>query len=392
MRLFKRGIKDLMWSGASYPTRGVYQPSEQEFLLRKRGSVITPAYGTVYLWVDSVKQHCQLLIDDNHLSSLQISSKEERMSATRISLNPIEPGNLLRASLPYTDTYPILGSSNGSNLMTGPDFNTASLQMTQDHESTSKRICLDKDILRSSESYHFGWDSTIFSGTNPIVPVASHTNSRGVSTADVHVPLARDDGLFWHNSEETLNFFTANASDTQNEASTDMLGPTDALQELVDIDEELKGPTNRSQSSLLSQIITSSEGTIVTEDCLNGYRCPVPSCTWSQVNDTSSSSLDKIRKKFKSHFHTHSKEARLQSLKHIPLPLIGENYVCNECAQLFRINNDGTVRSHGCALVTLPLKLVRSSSESGVNTPSPPRPLPSGYHPHACNTLSTHQA
>ena len=136
--------------------------------------------------------------------------------------------------------------------MTWADFNTTTLQMTQDHESTSKRICLDKDTLRSSESYHFGWDSTIFPGTNPIVPVASHTNSRGVGTAEVHVPLAGDDDLFWHNSEETLNFFTANTSDTQNEVSTDMLGPTDALQELVDINEELKGPTNRSQSSLLS--------------------------------------------------------------------------------------------------------------------------------------------
>ena len=93
-----------------------YPPSEQEFLLRKRGSVITPAYGTVYLWVDSVKQHCQLLIDDNQLSSFQTSSKEERMSAARISLNPIKPGSLLCASSSYTDTYPILGSSNGSTV------------------------------------------------------------------------------------------------------------------------------------------------------------------------------------------------------------------------------------------------------------------------------------
>ena len=67
----------------------------------------------------------------------------------------------------------------------------------------------------------------------------------------------------------------------------------------------------------------------------------------------------------------------MQSLNHIPLALIGDYYVCNECAQLFRTNNDGTVRSHACGPVTPPFKLVRSFSESGVNTPSPTRPPPS---------------
>ena len=232
-------------------------------------------------------------------------------------------------------------------------------------------------MLRPSETHQFGWDNIIFPGTNPNVSVADHTNSRGVNTVDTHVPLAGDDDLFWHNSEETLNFFTANASDTQNEVSTGMLSPTGALQELVDIDEELKGPTNRAQPSLLSQIITPVEETIVNEERSNGYRCPVPTCTWSQASDTSPNSLEKTRKKFKPHFHTHNKEARMQALNNIPLSLIGDYYVCNECAQLFRTNNDGTVRSHACAPVTLPCKLVRSSSESGVNTPSPTRPPPS---------------
>ena len=325
-----------LFSFANYP------PSEREVLLRTpdRDVALSPLQWTVFLWVDSVEQHCQLLVSDQ-LFLLQGSPVAERMAISQCILSPITPGDFPSSSLPYRDSYPILGSSN------------TPVPELDELESASKRICTKNSTSHFPESVSSDNDGPTLTLTHPgPYTMRPFTTLTGDLFIDHFLPFGDPDS----------GFLIPGLLDDLHISSTLRDGLLDHLE--------------RSDSSPTTSLPSDSRAPYppttpnVTSDV---FKCPIPTCSWSHTLCNSEVGMERARKVFRTHFQTHSPELKIAHMQFIPQLMIGNYHVCSECAGLFKYNNDGSVRYHGCLPVPQSpgLVLVRSHSGSKAIASSP---------------------